>query len=179
MTRALKRRTRALGLIILAATALSGCSSLNVTDRLLGQITPYRIDIVQGNVVTTEQAALVKPGMSRLQVRDILGSPMLTDIFHTDRWDYVFTMVRPGQEPQKRSIVATFKGDVLDKLDAPGLPSEREFIAAIAPVTSAPKPPLLELTDEQRKALPVPAKIEAAAPAASGATRRYPPLEPV
>ena len=179
MTRTSRARFRALSLFLAAAATLSGCGSLNVTDRLLGQITPYRIDIVQGNVVTTEQAALVKPGMSRLQVRDILGSPMLTDIFHADRWDYVFTMVRPGQPPQKRNIVATFKGDVLDKLDAPNLPSEREFIAAIAPVNTPPKPPLLELTDDQRKALPVPAKVEAAAPAASGATRRYPPLEPV
>ena len=57
---------------------------------------PYRIDVAQGNVVTKEQLARVSPGMSRLQVRDILGSPLLTDPFHADRWDYVFTIKRPG-----------------------------------------------------------------------------------
>lgn len=161
------------------ASALCGCGSLQVTDSFLGLITPYRIDIVQGNVVTTEQAALIKPGMSRSQVRDILGTPMLTDIFHAQRWDYVFTMQRPGNEPQRRTIVAYFNGDALERLEAPGLPSEREFVATIAPAKSPPKPPVLELSDEQRKSLPVPARVEPAPAPATGATRNFPPLEPM
>jgi outer membrane protein assembly factor BamE len=51
---------------------------------------------VQGNVVTSEQVARVKPGMTRAQVRDILGTPLLTDPFHADRWDYLFTIRRQG-----------------------------------------------------------------------------------
>ncbi len=173
--------TRLLGalLVMPLAMLLSGCGGMPVTDRMLGMITPYRIDIVQGNVVTSEQAALVKPGMRRLQVRDILGSPMLTDIFHADRWDYVFTMVRPGSEPQRRNVVAHFKGDVLERLDAPNLPSEREFVAGITVGKSAAKPPALELTEAERKALPVPARNDAATKAPTGPTRNYPPLEPV
>jgi outer membrane protein assembly factor BamE len=69
-------------------------------------VTPYRIEIVQGNVVTRSRPARVKPGMTRAQVRDMLGSPLLTDPFHADRWDYVFTIRRQGTEPQRRSIVA-------------------------------------------------------------------------
>ena len=161
------------------AIALTGCNSLQVSDSFLGVITPYRIDIVQGNVVTTEQAALVKPGMNRAQVRDVLGTPMLTDIFHADRWDYVFTIKRPGTEPQRRTLVASFDGDKLIKLDAPDLPSEREFITNIAPSLRKPTPPVLSLTDEQRKALPAPARPDAAAPALTAPTRSYPPLEPV
>lgn len=158
---------------------LVGCSSLQVTDRVLGLITPYRIDIVQGNVVTSEQAALVRPGMSRTQVRDILGSPMLTDVFHADRWDYVFTIQRPGLEPQRRALVAHFKDDRLDRLDAPGLPSEREFVATIVPPKAAGRQaPVLELSAEQRKALPVPPPVEAKPATTSGAARVYPPLEP-
>jgi outer membrane protein assembly factor BamE len=79
-------------------------------DSFLGVITPYRIDIVQGNVVTQGAAAAVKPGMTRAQVRDMLGSPLLTDPFHADRWDYVFTIRRQGTEPQRRSVVAHFEG---------------------------------------------------------------------
>ena len=60
----------------------------------------YKIDIVQGNFVSREQAAALKPGMSRAQVRDILGTPLLTSVFHADRWDYVFTFKRQGVEPQ-------------------------------------------------------------------------------
>ncbi len=170
-----------------ALLAASGCSmlpslpalpSLSSGDTFLGLITPYRMDIVQGNVVTKEQVAMVKPGMPRAQVRDILGSPMLTDLFHGDRWDYVFTIRRPGTEPQRRTIVAFFKGDLLDRLEAPELPSEREFVASISRTRVAGTPPVLELTPEQKQALPVPPKQDAEPVRPSGAVRIYPPLEP-
>jgi outer membrane protein assembly factor BamE len=158
----------------------SGCATREKsTDSFLGVITPYRIDIVQGNAVTREQVALIKPGMSRTQVRDILGSPMLTDIFHADRWDYMFTIRRQGTESQRRSIVAVFDGNVLVRLEAPDeLPSESEFVASIVPLQRSTERRVLELTDEQRKALPAPPKKPAAAPEAVGAVRSYPPLEP-
>lgn len=158
--------------------ALGGCSSLQSSSSLLEAVTPYRIEIVQGNVVTREQAALVRPGMTRAQVRDILGSPMLTDIFHADRWDYVFTIRRQGTEPQRRTVVAHFQGDALKRLDAPELPSEREFVASISRTKASGKTPVLALTDEQKQALPRPPKAEPAPAAPAGATRRYPPLEP-
>jgi len=68
-----------------AALLLVGCESLQRTESLFGIITPYRIDIVQGNVITKEQAERVRPGMTRLQVRDVLGTPLLTDPFHAAR----------------------------------------------------------------------------------------------
>ena len=170
----------------LAATAIAtlalltaGCSSIR-GDRILGAITPYRIDVMQGNVITQELAANVKPGMNREQVRDVLGSPLLTSAFHADRWDYVFTMRRQGTEPQRRSVVAFFKGDVLERLEAPELPSEKDFVSSLRPARAAPSAePVLALTDEQRKALPPPLKGEstAAAQQPQGANRPYPPLE--
>jgi outer membrane protein assembly factor BamE len=167
-------------LLLAAATALAGCSSLQpTTDKWLGVITPYRIDIMQGNVVTQELAAQVKPGMTREQVRDLLGSPLLTSAFHADRWDYVFTLRRQGVEPQRRSIVATFKDNKLDKLEAPELPSEQEFVTSVRPKRSGGKEPVLALTDEQKKALPPPVKTETPATVTpQGAVRPYPPLEP-
>jgi outer membrane protein assembly factor BamE len=167
-------------LLLAAATALAGCSSLQPTaDKWLGVITPYRIDIMQGNVVTQELAAQVKPGMSREQVRDLLGSPLLTSAFHAERWDYVFTLRRQGVEPQRRSIVAFFKDNKLDKLEAPNLPSEQEFVASVRPKRSGGAEPVLALTDEQKKALPPPVKTETPATVTpQGAVRSYPPLEP-
>jgi outer membrane protein assembly factor BamE len=163
----------------LAALVLAGCSSLkNPEQSFLGVLTPYRVEVVQGNVVTKEQMARVQPGMTREQVRAALGSPLLTDPFHADRWDYIFTIRRQGAEPQRRSVVLTFNGERLATVDAPELPSEREFVAAIDPARRAGNPPVLELTEEQRKALPVPAKPEPAPAPASAPTRVYPPLEP-
>jgi outer membrane protein assembly factor BamE len=113
-------------------------------------------------------------------VRDILGTPLLTDPFHAERWDYLFTIRRPGTEPQRRSIVAIFEGDVLSKIDLPQgpLPTEEEFVASIDPVKRKIEPRVLELTEDQRKALPVPQRKDVQAEVPSGATRTYPPLEP-
>lgn len=165
--------------LLAASSALAACSSLQSSDNFLGFITPYRIEVVQGNVLTREQVALVKPGMNRTQVRDVLGSPLLADAFHVDRWDYVFTIRRQGAEPQRRNVVARFDGEILKSLEAPDLPSENEFVASIS--TYKPRRvPELELTEEQRKALPVPPKVEAAPTTdePQGPNRDYPPLEP-
>jgi outer membrane protein assembly factor BamE len=165
-------------LMLTAAALLAGCSAMQpTTDKWLGLITPYRIDIMQGNVVTKELAAAVRPGMSREQVRDILGSPLLTSAFHADRWDYVFTLRRQGVEPQRRSVVAHFKDNKLERLDAPDLPGETEFVTSVRPKRSGAEP-TLALTDEQKRALPPPVKTEAPASVApQGAARPYPPLE--
>lgn len=164
-----------------AALLLSGCGFRQIASdgSLMGLVTPYRIDIVQGNAITREQLAVVKPGMTRLQVREILGTPLLTDPFHAERWDYLFTIRRPGTEPQRRSIVALFEGDVLRKIEMPegALPTEEEFVASIDPVKRKFEPRVLELTAEQRKALPVPARRDTPVEAPAGETRSYPPLE--
>ena len=165
--------------ILAAAALLGGCQSLQTSDNFLGVITPYRIEVVQGNVITSEQAALVKPGLTRAQVRDVLGSPLLADPFHADRWDYVFTIKRQGAASQLRRVVVRFKNDVLDTFDAGGdLPSEREFVASIDTFKTARNAPPLLLTDEQIKALPVPPRPAAPASAPDVPTRSYPPLEP-
>jgi outer membrane protein assembly factor BamE len=172
-------RFRLVACTVTAALAAAGCASLQSSDNFLGLITPYRVEVVQGNVVTREQADAVKPGMSRAQVRDILGSPLLTDAFHADRWDYVFTIRRQGAQPQLRRIVARFDGETLKSLDASGeLPAEREFVASIDTFKTSRQSPPLALSDEQVKALPVPPKQPPAEAEPVGPTRSFPPLEP-
>ncbi|MCU0773010.1 MAG: outer membrane protein assembly factor BamE [Ideonella sp.] len=166
--------------LVLTATLLGGCASLQRSDSLVSALTPYRMEIVQGNVVTREQAALVRPGMTRAQVRDVLGSPLLASAFHADRWDYVFTIRRQGAEPQVRRVLVRFEGDRLASIDTGGeLPGEREFVASIDPTRPARTPPSLALTDEQLAALPRPAPAAPAVPAEPpSAPRAFPPLEP-
>ncbi len=158
--------------------ALPALPSLQSGESFLGVITPYRMDIVQGNVVTQELAAKVQPGMTRAQVRDLLGSPMLTDPFHADRWDYIFTIKRQGTQPQRSDVVAHFKGDRLERLDAKDLPTERDFVASISrPLTGSRSVPIA-LTADQIKALPKPPAPAPEPSAPMGAVRSYPPLEP-
>lgn len=161
------------------ALGLSGCTSLDPSDTLLSVVTPYKVEIVQGNVVTQEQVARIQTGMSRAQVRDILGSPLLADVFHADRWDYVFTIRRQGAEPQRRSIVALFDGERLKSLDTGGeLPAEEAFVASIDTNKSSGKAPPLALTPEQIQSLKPPPKTAQVDPPAVAPNRAYPPLEP-
>jgi len=177
--RAQPSRVPTLVLLALAAAGLCGCRSLVATDNtLLGFITPYRIEVVQGNVLTKEQVALVKPGMRRDQVRDILGSPLLTDAFHADRWDYVFTIRRQGTDPQQRQVVVRFDGETFKSIEgADALPAEREFVASIDTEKPPGKAKPLALTPEEIKGLPVPPKVAPAASEPEGPVRAYPPLE--
>jgi outer membrane protein assembly factor BamE len=176
------RAATALG--ALTVLLLGGCESLQSSDNILGVVTPYRVEVVQGNVVTREQVALIKPGQSRAQVRDVLGSPLLTDAFHANRWDYVFTIRRQGAPAQLRRIVVKFDGERLESIDTGGeLPAERDFVASIDTFKTSRNAPPLALTETQIKALPAPPKAAAPSPATAAAEtdaplRSYPPLEP-
>ena len=174
-------RVRPVAAVAAAAVAvlLGGCHSLQTSDNFLGVITPYRVEVVQGNVITSEQAAYVKPGLTRAQVRDVLGSPLLADPFHADRWDYVFTIRRQGAAPQLRKVVVRFKNDVLESFEGGAdLPSEKDFVASIDTFKTARNAPPLALSEEQLKALPVPARPPAPEPVPAVPSRSYPPLEP-
>ena len=164
----------------LAAGLLSGCTlvSRTMSEGITSVITPYKVEVVQGNVVTKEMLAQIHTGSSRTDVRDALGSPLLADPFHAERWDYVFTIKRQGTDPQKRSVVIWFDGDTVKSIEAPELPTEEEFVASITRQRSQPLPERkLTLTDEERAALPVPKAPTPTDTAPQGANRSYPPLE--
>ena len=171
-----------------AALLVSGCASINSGEGPLRFLQPYRVEVVQGNVVTQEMVARVKPGMTRVQVRDALGAPLLTDPFHTERWDYVFTIRARGAPFQQRRVTALFgKDDRLISIESDELPTERDFVSSIDRGNRGTGAlPVLELSPEQIRALPPPTKAAAPAPGAaaalatadSGPARTYPPLEP-
>ncbi|ABI86104.1 smpA / OmlA family protein [Burkholderia ambifaria AMMD] len=117
-----------------AVAALAGCSSYDsVTQRIAQSITPYRITVVQGNFVSQEKAAQLQAGMTREQVRALLGTPLLADMFHADRWDYLFYFKRGSTSVvQQRDLVLTFASDRLASwTGADNLPSELDLLADI------------------------------------------------
>lgn len=166
-------------LTVVGLALLAGCQSLQSSGNFLGFITPYKVEVVQGNVVTREQVEFIKPGMSRAQVREVLGTPLITDAFHNDRWDYMFTIRRQRAEPQRRSVVVVFADEKLVSIDTGGeLPAEREFVASIDTFKTARNAPPLALTPEQLQKLPLPPAPAVADGATSSPLRSYPPLEP-
>ena len=86
-------------------------------------LTPYKMDIQQGNVVTPEMIAKLQLGMSRSQVRFALGTPLVVDPFRGDRWDYVYLHMKQGAVTEQRRIVVVFKDDKLARIDGDVIPA--------------------------------------------------------
>ena len=92
--------------------AFSGSLFPQITNYL----SPYRIDVRQGNFVTQEMVAQLKPGLTRDQVRFILGSPLVADMFHNDRWDYVYRFRHGREEVQQRTMTVFFVDNKLTRV---------------------------------------------------------------
>jgi outer membrane protein assembly factor BamE len=186
---------KVLALTVMACTGLTACGSWsNATSGMssssinpVNWITPYKVDVIQGNFISKEQVEFLKAGMTRAQVKDVLGTPLLSSVFHADRWDYVFTLKRQGVAPQSFKYTVFFKGDLLERFEGDTMPSESEFIAKLDSGRKLGKVPPLEATEEQLKAAEKSSASKAAstpvAPAAAAgmspntAPAAYPPLE--
>lgn len=96
-------------LIFVAAALVSsaGCTSFS----------PYKMEIRQGNYVTPEMSKKVKVGMSRQQVSSILGSPLVSDVFHTNRWDYIYRLEEKGKLVEQQRLTLFFNGDFVARID--------------------------------------------------------------
>ncbi|NMM07606.1 outer membrane protein assembly factor BamE [Polaromonas sp.] len=180
-------------LVVTACMVLASCSNLNGgAVNPVNWITPYKVDVIQGNFIAKEQVEQLRAGMSRDQVKAVLGTPLMASLFHADRWDYIFTLKRQGIAPQSFKYTVFFKGDALERFEGDNMPSEAEFIAKLDSTRKLGKVPPLQATEEQLKAFdksPKPATADAAAAAsdtaaaASGSTPAavqptvYPPLE--
>lgn len=108
---------------------------------MFGFLTPYRPDLQQGNFISSEMVAQLKPGMTPEQVRFVLGTPLLTDIFHRDRWDYVFNHKRADGELTRSKLTLYFRDNRLDKWEGGDLPTEQDYLARIAGSAPAAKRP--------------------------------------
>lgn len=139
----------------------------------------YKPEVVQGNFVSREQRQALRLGMARAQVKDILGTPLVSSLFHADRWDYVFTIRRQGVAPQSFKLTVYFNADTLSRVEADELPSENEFVERLVGNKKINVPPPLQASDEELKKF-APAKAAGQAPAAPLAPlpSSYPPLEP-
>ena len=145
-------------------------------------ITPHKTDVQQGNVVTEDMLDKVKPGMTKSQVRFVLGTPLISDAFHGDRWDYVYRFNKKGELTENRRLTVVFDGDKLKTVEGTALPPSDNVagtksvepkavpVLALASEPARPaNPPALKLKlDSEIEAAPqtLPAvKAEAAKPA--------------
>ena len=111
---------RRLVALLLSTLALSGCSEFQVPG-------VYRIDVQQGNIITQEQLAVLKPGMEKRKVQFILGTPLVTDAFNQQRWDYYYSLEKAGEERVQRIISVFFEGNLLKRVSG-------DVLAASGPI---------------------------------------------
>lgn len=133
------------------ALFLQGCSNIPI----LPGLTPYKIDIQQGNYVTQDMLAKLQPGMTRSQVRFALGTPLIVDPFRTDRWDYVYNLYKRGVLTEQRTVTVIFKGDALDRIEgdvaAGANISQPQAKAAATPAVSVPATPAAPAAAPEKK----------------------------
>ena len=174
-------QTPALRILLAAAAvaALPACGTVDgVTGRIAESITPYKVEVVQGNFISREQVEALRPGLTRQQVKEALGTPLLASLFHADRWDYVFTLKRKGVEPQARHLTVFFKGNAMERFEGDTMPSEAEFVATLDKSTGKRRMPVLEATEAQLARFQgTPAAAATPAPAEAPPPASYPPLE--
>lgn len=95
---------------LLIVVNLVGCGAS------LPTIKPYKMDIQQGNVVTSEMLLQLRPGMTKSQVQFIMGTPLLVDSFHTNRWDYFYQLRKQGKIVSQRRVILDFENDLLKRV---------------------------------------------------------------
>ncbi|MCU0895873.1 MAG: outer membrane protein assembly factor BamE [Burkholderiales bacterium] len=120
-------------LALVAVVAAAGCSMPSFgVPRFLS---PYRIEVQQGNYVPQEAVLQLKPGMTKDQVRYLLGTPLLNDIFHQDRWDYIFRRQRANAtEIEEQRLTVIFKDDRVVQIIGDAAP---EIVSEDAPPAGA------------------------------------------
>lgn len=138
--------------LLVSLVLLAGCASKNPLidepatsvasadsgNRFLGILTPYRVDVQQGNFVSREmleqlqEAMRRKEGVTPEQVRFVLGTPLLTDVFHADRWDYVFRLQKGNGEVLSSRVTVFFADGRVARVEGGDLPTEAEYLNLIA-----------------------------------------------
>ena len=102
----MKKSLSQLCLVAVATLSLTACVNL-----------PYKAPTQQGNVIEPERVPLIREGMSKVEIANAVGSPILQDIFHADRWDYIYRLDRHYQKVEQRRITIWFQNGVAVKIE--------------------------------------------------------------
>lgn len=116
----------------------------------ISKLTPYKVDIQQGNFVSSEMLSKLKPGMTKEQVRFVLGTPLLTDMFHANRWDYLFRLQKPNGALTTNRVTVFFKDNLVDRIVNDNLPDEAQYLSNIAGDKLPTEKPKKSSTDEYK-----------------------------
>lgn len=133
--------------ILIVLPFVAACAS---APGLTSRLTPYRIDVRQGNFVSQEMVSQLKLGQTKDQVRFILGTPLLTDIFHADRWDYVYRF-QPGHgKVTERHVTVYFKDGKLARVAGDVVASSHEAAVEVPEIINIGVPSAGKASQSQK-----------------------------
>jgi outer membrane protein assembly factor BamE len=121
----MRTQTKMRPLFLLPMLLLAGC-----------MLAPHKISLQQGNYIDQAMVAKLKPDMTRSQVRFILGTPLIADAFHQNRWDYVFLTGKANNVRVQHKITVIFDGDKLKQVEGDIVPADK--LSQVVPDTRKP-----------------------------------------
>ena len=151
--------------LILTLLLIAGCKQMpQMSAPSLPGLTPYKIDIQQGNLITQEMLDKLQPGMTRNQVRFVLGTPLLVDPFRTDRWDYFYSMKKRGELLEQRQLKVFFQDDKMVRYEGDIVTDTKPGAEAVASAKPVQKPVAAPVA-KPGSVTPAPSQAAAATPA--------------
>jgi outer membrane protein assembly factor BamE len=127
--------SRSLPLLLTLSFALVGCSSLQFPG-------VHRVQVQQGNIITQDMIDQLRPGMTKSQVRYVMGTPLIADSFHHNRWDYFYSLEKADGEELREQVSIYFDNDVLSGFSGDYVPTS----AKPAPASNQEEPVAEEIT---------------------------------
>ena len=119
-------------LFVVTCTALTTACSSTISN-----LKPFKLEIQQGNVVTSKMLLQLRPGMTKSQVRYIMGTPLIVDSFHTNRWDYIFQLRQSGKITEQKRVVLEFENELLKIVRGDVMPAGADAGAGVVKLTPA------------------------------------------
>lgn len=126
---------------------------------MVARINPFKIDVRQGNYVSQDMVAQLRPGQTKDQVRFILGTPLIVDAFHSDRWDYVYRFVPGHGQVEQRRLIVYFQDNRLVRVGGDVVGGDVSDMSVNPPVQT------LEIENPQAKNAPKAEQASSAKPA--------------
>lgn len=117
--------------VILCTALTTACSST------ISNLKPFKLEIQQGNVVTSKMLLQLRPGMTKSQVRYIMGTPLIVDSFHGNRWDYIFQLRQSGKITEQKRVVLEFDNELLKTVRGDVMPAGAEAGVGVVKLTPA------------------------------------------
>jgi outer membrane protein assembly factor BamE len=128
-------------LAVVSTVLLGGCQTVSEYIPQVDSLAVYKIDVNQGNYLSQDMVDKLKVGMTKPQVKVVLGTPLVTSAFRDNRWDYVYEFQRAGRVREHRQFTVYFKDDVLARWEGDEMPQSAQELNRVAATRSLPEDP--------------------------------------